>query len=167
MVPRTFVVMDDFPRGPPGKSTEADSQDRGSSLRPSREPSTPMETALASIWSEILGTERVTAESDFFELGGQPLAAVRVVARIDAVLGVKLAANAVFECPTLESLAGHVDKSRKTWLTMPSYKAPNRTKCSEAGTMDNKLKGVPGALNEVWEGIPHDDTDGLPRRQVA
>jgi acyl carrier protein len=111
MVPRTFVIVDDFPRGPTGKV------DRSGLLRPRelvvplREPSTPIELALASIWSEILGTENVTAESDFFELGGQSLAAVRVVARIDAVLGVKLAANAVFEFPTLESLARLVDES--------------------------------------------------------
>lgn len=111
MVPRAFVVVDDFPRGPTGKVDRSALPRPRELVAPSREPSTSMETALASIWSQILGTEHVTAESDFFELGGQSLAAVRVVARIDAVLGVKLAANAVFEFPTLEILARHVSES--------------------------------------------------------
>lgn len=99
MVPRAFVVVDDFPWGPTGEVDRSGLPRPRELVAPSRVPSTPMETALASIWSESLGTEHVTAESDFFELGGQSLAAVRVVARIDAVLDVKLAANAVFEFP--------------------------------------------------------------------
>lgn len=108
MVPRQFVRVEEYPRGRTGKI------ERGQLPKPTalssftRPPESPIEIALASIWQEVIGVDSVSADSDFFDVGGQSLAAVRVVARIDAALGVQLAANAVFEHPSLAALARHV-----------------------------------------------------------
>jgi thioesterase domain-containing protein/acyl carrier protein len=73
-------------------------------------PQTPVEEVLAGIWAEVLGVERVGANSDFFDLGGHSLLAVRVMARIERAFGVKAPISALFEAPTVEQLAKVIQK---------------------------------------------------------
>ncbi|GAA3463930.1 amino acid adenylation domain-containing protein [Saccharothrix longispora] len=53
-------------------------------------PRDPAESAIAEIFAELLGVERVGVHDDFFHLGGHSLLATRVVYRIKAVLRVNL-----------------------------------------------------------------------------
>ena len=71
-------------------------------------PRTPIEEALAAIWSELLQVERVGAEDDFFELGGHSLLAVKMVTRLRDAIGVELYLPTVFKQPTLAALAEEV-----------------------------------------------------------
>ncbi|HEV7516915.1 MAG TPA: amino acid adenylation domain-containing protein, partial [Thermoanaerobaculia bacterium] len=68
-------------------------------------PSTPTEEAVAAIWCEVLGVERVGRADDFFLLGGHSLSATRVLSRLHRDLGVTLALAALFEHTTLADLA--------------------------------------------------------------
>ncbi len=68
-------------------------------------PEGEIEQKLAAIWTEVLGVERVSAEDDFFALGGHSLVAVRVTARVQRDLGVELPVRSVFTAPTLRALA--------------------------------------------------------------
>ncbi|HEX2133792.1 MAG TPA: amino acid adenylation domain-containing protein [Actinophytocola sp.] len=74
-----------------------------------REPSTPTESILCSIYAEVLGVPGVGAGDDFFELGGHSLLATRLVNRVRAVFGVDLPVRAVFDTPTVAALAGRLD----------------------------------------------------------
>ncbi|HEU4561765.1 MAG TPA: alpha/beta fold hydrolase, partial [Longimicrobium sp.] len=69
------------------------------------------EEALAEIWAEVLGVERVGRHDNFFELGGHSLLAVRMIARVRQVLGVEASLAHLFSHPTVESLAARVSGS--------------------------------------------------------
>ncbi|HLU39636.1 MAG TPA: SDR family NAD(P)-dependent oxidoreductase [Planctomycetota bacterium] len=73
-----------------------------------RAPRTVVETRLAALWQEALGIERVGIDDDFFQLGGQSLIAVRLLARVKKVFGVDLPLATLFEAPTVEKLAAVV-----------------------------------------------------------
>lgn len=71
-------------------------------------PQTALESDLAAIWSEVLGVAAVGVQDNFFDLGGDSIAAVRLTARLQQLLddGVMLAA--IFEAPTLAALARYL-----------------------------------------------------------
>ncbi|HET7461007.1 MAG TPA: amino acid adenylation domain-containing protein, partial [Longimicrobium sp.] len=68
-------------------------------------PTTADEAALAAIWGEVLGVERVGVRDDFFELGGHSLLATQIVARVRQRMGVELPLGTVFAMPSVEELA--------------------------------------------------------------
>jgi len=74
-------------------------------------PRTPEETAIAAIWREVLGVERVGVDDDFFLLGGHSLSATRVLSRLRRELGVELALAALFQHTTVAELAAVVGKT--------------------------------------------------------
>ena len=71
-------------------------------------PQSPTERAVAAIWSEVLGIDEIGARDDFFDMGGDSLLAVQVIARIGTVLGADLSLHEFFEGPTVEELAGRL-----------------------------------------------------------
>lgn len=68
-------------------------------------PRTELESAVARIWTEVLDSETFGVSDDFFDLGGDSLQAVRVVARIGSQLGLELPLHEFFDTPTIENLA--------------------------------------------------------------
>ncbi|MDX1693196.1 MAG: non-ribosomal peptide synthetase [Ketobacteraceae bacterium] len=59
---------------------------------------TDREQQVASIWKDVLG-EDVNFASDFFELGGNSMMAIRLVRKINESLGTNLHAQAIYENP--------------------------------------------------------------------
>jgi amino acid adenylation domain-containing protein len=119
MVPAAFVSLPALPLTANGKldraALPAPDRARDSGLEQHVEPRTPIEKALAAIWTEMLGAGRVGLGDDFFALGGHSLLATRVRARVLEAFGVDLPLRSFFEAPTLEELAGRVDElSRDT-----------------------------------------------------
>jgi acyl carrier protein len=111
MVPALFVGLSELPRLPNGKV------DRNALPVPPREagssadyvaPRTPVEEAVAQIFAELLGKERVGIHDDFFALGGHSLLATQLVSRVRDTLGVELQLRALFTAPTVGSLSGLV-----------------------------------------------------------
>jgi acyl carrier protein len=68
-------------------------------------PRDEAETAIATIWQELLGIERVGIHDNFFDLGGHSLLATQVISRVRESLRVDLPLEALFEAPTVCGLA--------------------------------------------------------------
>ncbi len=66
------------------------------------------ERALAEIWRDALGAAPATLEQNFFEAGGDSLAAVQVVARINREFGAELSVAAFLDKPTVTAVAARV-----------------------------------------------------------
>ncbi len=112
MVPAAFTVLPALPLTANGKVDRAalPAPDPGQAAEATAftAPRTPLEEALAGIWSQILGVERVGAHDDFFALGGHSLLATRVTSRIRADLGADVAVRTLFACPTPARLAAAI-----------------------------------------------------------
>ncbi|MFE9681823.1 non-ribosomal peptide synthase/polyketide synthase [Streptomyces sp. NPDC006285] len=68
-------------------------------------PRTPAERAVAAAWADVLDTDEVAADDDFFALGGDSILAVRVVSRLRAAFGAEVSPRLLFTHPTLSALA--------------------------------------------------------------
>ncbi|HEX8903600.1 MAG TPA: AMP-binding protein, partial [Longimicrobiaceae bacterium] len=108
MVPDAFAFLPELPHTPNGKvdrlalpAPHPDREGTGEYVP----PRTPDEAALARIWSEVLGVDRVGIRDDFFELGGHSLLATQIVARVRQQLGIELPLGTLFAMPNVEELA--------------------------------------------------------------
>jgi acyl carrier protein len=108
MVPAAFVTLARLPRAPSGKLDRAALPDPDGVPRSRAEyraPSGPVEEALAALWSELLGVERVGSDDDFFALGGHSLLATQLVVQLRRLFRVDLSLRELFEEPTVAGLA--------------------------------------------------------------
>ncbi|KFX10449.1 hypothetical protein KP24_21930, partial [Pectobacterium atrosepticum] len=128
MIPAAFVTLEAFPLTPNGKL------DRKALPAPERsavvtrgyeEPVGDIETALAEIWQDLLGLERVGRYDHFFELGGHSLLIVSLIEKLRH-LGLKLDVRSVFTAPTLIELADAIqhDRGESRFIT-PDNLIPN------------------------------------------
>ncbi|HVY45044.1 MAG TPA: thioester reductase domain-containing protein, partial [Minicystis sp.] len=76
-----------------------------------RLPRTATEQTLQRIWSSVLGVE-CGIDDDFFDLGGQSLVAVRLVAAVEEAFGQRLPLAAVFREPTIAAMAALLEGER-------------------------------------------------------
>jgi amino acid adenylation domain-containing protein len=94
-------------------------------------PGNEAESALAEIWQESLGIERIGINDNFFELGGHSLMAVQIITKTEQKLGKKLPLSILFKHPTIHSLlsfieVANVDTTRKSLVPIKASgtKAP-------------------------------------------
>ncbi|WP_437811924.1 amino acid adenylation domain-containing protein [Sorangium sp. So ce1078] len=116
MMPSAFVALPALPLTPNGKvdrkALPAPESPAADPAGADTAPRTPTEHALAGIWAEVLGLDRVGTHASFFELGGHSLLATQVASRVRKALGVELPLRSLFDHPTVAALAGHIDQQR-------------------------------------------------------
>jgi aspartate racemase len=113
MMPSSCVVLDALPLTSTGKVDylalmRLDQSD----LEPVRDfvpPRTSTEKALADIWIEVLGLEKVSIRDDFFSLGGHSLLATQVVSRMRETFEIELPLRSMLETRTIAGLASYID----------------------------------------------------------
>ncbi len=109
MTPASFVMLEALPLTPNGKV------DRAALPAPWEEvkttdvvaPRNEVERQLVEIWSQVLGVERVGIHSNFFELGGDSILSIQMVARA-ARVGLHFTVKQIFRYPTVADLAPQV-----------------------------------------------------------
>jgi amino acid adenylation domain-containing protein len=115
MVPSAFVALERLPLTPSGKVDRRalPSPDPRHAETAYVAPRTPTEEALAEIWAEVLGRERVGTGDDFFDLGGHSLLAVRITARTRTRLGVELPLSLLFTARTITAVAAALGEAEQ------------------------------------------------------
>jgi amino acid adenylation domain-containing protein len=114
MIPSVFVWLPELPLSPNGKvdrrALPAPEDARPELERPYVCPDTPVERALAEIWSEALGVKKVGIDDDFFALGGDSILSLRVAA-LARERGIKVTVEQLFRHKTIRELAHQVEEA--------------------------------------------------------
>ncbi|MFI1189986.1 SDR family NAD(P)-dependent oxidoreductase [Streptomyces californicus] len=76
---------------------------------PMVEPETDAQRVIAEMWAETLAVDVVGIDDDFFDLNGNSLVAVQLVARLRARFSVDIAVASLFEARTVRGLAAEVE----------------------------------------------------------
>ncbi|KOP34668.1 hypothetical protein AFK69_03320, partial [Xenorhabdus sp. GDc328] len=108
MLPSAFVTLTSFPLTPNGKLDRRalPAPDQAAVVTQGYEPPQGrIETALAQIWQDLLGLERISRHDHFFELGGHSLMVVRLITRIQDKFLVSIPLTSLFASPTLTEQA--------------------------------------------------------------
>ena len=108
MVPAAFVVLDALPLTPHGKvdrlALPTPDQARPELRESFAAPRTPVEKTLAEIWAEVLRLERVGVHDNFFQLGGDSILSIQIIARANQA-GLRLTPKQLFQHQTVTELA--------------------------------------------------------------
>jgi len=130
MLPSAFCVLDALPLTP-SRKVDRKALARIKGIPFSTEdnhvaPRTPTEKRIAEIWAKVIGIERVGIHDNFFEVGGNSLAAVQVVSQVLQVFGMKIPVRSLFKAPTLRDFSRVIEKEGgyKSLTTLERVRMP-------------------------------------------
>jgi hypothetical protein len=167
MLPSAFVALAAFPLTPNGKLDRAalPAPDATAVLtRTFAPPQGPIETAIATLWCDLLGLDRVGRHDHFFELGGHSLMVVTLIERLRQH-GLVADVRAVFAAPVLADLAAAIGSAAPTQrIDVP----PNRItpECAAItpdllplvsltqAEIDGLIAAVPGGVTNIQDIYP-------------
>jgi acyl-CoA synthetase (AMP-forming)/AMP-acid ligase II len=105
-IPSRIWIVDEIPKNATGKIQRSELTERFSNARNTELalPKSDLETLVAGIYTEVLGIQNISANDNFFALGGDSLKATQVLSRMRAVLQVNLPIATLFRKPTVAEL---------------------------------------------------------------
>ena len=108
MIPSTLALLDSLPLTRNGKvdrtALTAPDRIRSVSNKEVAEPRTEAERLLSAIWAEVLGLEKVGIDENFFEIGGDSILAIQIIARANKA-GLRLSPDQIFRRQTIAEMA--------------------------------------------------------------
>jgi amino acid adenylation domain-containing protein/non-ribosomal peptide synthase protein (TIGR01720 family) len=128
MTPAAFVAMERLPLNVNGKidrNALPDHEPRREETVGHIAPRTPAERALARIWSDLLGVDPIGVEDNFFDLGGDSILGLRVVARARQV-GLPLTARDTCVRQTIAEIAAHLPDPTGSAIERPAQPLAQR-----------------------------------------
>ncbi|NHI05593.1 hypothetical protein STPH2_0956 [Streptomyces sp. KO7888] len=144
MVPSALVALPRLPLTPNGKV------DRKALPKPAAgrvagggaDVRTDLERRIAQVWCEVLGLERVGAEDNFFDAGGDSLRLTSVVATLRERLGLQVTRLDMFGRPTVRAMAAHADRPDDAGRPAePAGSRPRRSRDTAALTRRRDRRG--------------------------
>ena len=128
MVPAAFVRLDALPHASSGKvdertlpPPEAGAQERPDDLV---EPRDLTEEIVAGIWADVLDVESVSVDANFFDVGGDSLRGVQLIARVEETFQLEAPTRWLIESPTVAGIAARVRHVRDARGAPASAAAP-------------------------------------------
>ncbi len=156
MVPMYYVKMDSIPLTSNGKANrkalpfpDTSATTAGAYVG----PTTDTEKILVTLWSEVLGVpqETLSIKSDFFDLGGHSIKAIRLLGLIHKNLGVKLPLKEFFTECTIEKQASIISErdldSYKVIEVIPDLPAYKLSSAQRRLWILNHFEGAQSAYN--------------------
>ncbi len=117
MVPAQWVVLEQMPLSPNGKlDRKALPKPEANGAGEYQAPHSEIEQQVATIWSEVLGVERVGLNDNFFELGGHSLRVLLLKERLRQVSGVNLSVSQLMLNPTVRGQVNCLQGSARSEL---------------------------------------------------
>lgn len=115
MVPSAIIPLAALPLTPTGKvdRTALPASARAAPARARPAPDRLVEQMLAGMWEEVLQVAEAAAEDDFFDAGGDSLAAIQLVTRIRQAFGVDFSVRSLFEARTLRRISRTIEAQRR------------------------------------------------------
>lgn len=110
MIPSYFIRINEIPKSFNGKVDVKQLPKPEESISLSKEffqPQTELEQVLAEVWSRVLGVEQIGIKDNFFDLGGDSIKAIQILALLRKNQ-VKLEIKDLFDYPTIEGLIPHL-----------------------------------------------------------
>jgi len=169
MLPARYVFLDSLPLTSNGKVDrralpapgERD-ETRAGSLEAPRDA---LELQLVKVWEEVLNAKPIGIKEDFFELGGNSLLAIRMLARVEKILNTKITLATLMFAPTIERLAGMLRdpnslKRPQVFGIQPHGFRPPFF-CVGAGPLFRTLANSLG-IDQPFLGVPLPDINALP-----
>ncbi|HDS1681406.1 TPA: amino acid adenylation domain-containing protein, partial [Pseudomonas putida] len=112
MLPHAFIGLQQLPLTSHGKLDRNALPEPDALAQGHVEPQGGREAAMAAVWAEVLGVERVGRHDNFFELGGHSLLAVTLIERLREQ-GLHTDVRVLFSQPTVAALAAALGKGRQ------------------------------------------------------
>jgi amino acid adenylation domain-containing protein/thioester reductase-like protein len=137
MVPAAVMVLEALPLTVNGKLDTRALPAPEYTADEYRAPGTPTEEILAGIYAQVLGLERVGVDDSFFDLGGDSLSAMRLVAAINTALDANLSVRTVFDAPSVSSLSQQL--GRHAGATGPGFGSVHGRDTTEVHASDLML----------------------------
>ena len=114
MVPSAFVALERLPLTANGKLDRQALPAADDRLRANEAvciaPENDVERTIASVWKQVLGTESVGTQENFFDIGGYSLLLVQVQSRLRDLLRRDIAITDLFKYPSIKSLAAFLNQ---------------------------------------------------------
>ena len=179
-VPSRVVFVSELPKTPTGKVRRHELAEMlglsptfssHAGHRSGGEASTPVQKRLIAIWAQLLGLSVIGIHENFFELGGNSLLAMQLVAEIEKAFGKFLPLPALLQAPTIEELATEI--SRDTWTGAWSAMAPIQPRGSKPplfwvhGDSSNAILPTFLGNDQPLYALVHQSQDGRPARYTT
>jgi fengycin family lipopeptide synthetase D len=152
MIPAHMVGLKAMPINPSGKIDRKKLPEPEEAAPAEAEYSPPendLEARLCEAWGSVLDKERISAEADFFQSGGDSLRAVALQLTIGRSLGRDVDLPAIFECPTPRLMAARFAGGTTTEAIPPA--APAQTYPATVSQQQlfllNRMKGIGTTYN--------------------
>ncbi|MEO8425664.1 MAG: phosphopantetheine-binding protein, partial [Verrucomicrobiota bacterium] len=122
MVPSAFMFLERLPLTPSGKLNRR-ALPEIEVKRPELEtayvgPRTELERAIASIWQQLLGIDKVGMVDNFFDLGGNSVQIVQVHTKLKEQLKKEIAVTTLFQYPTIAALGKYLSEGANARINL-------------------------------------------------
>lgn len=143
MIPRDIVLLDVIPLNPNGKidrqailkSWKAKELDYPDYMAPNSDS----EKKLSMIWLDILNKDKISINSNFFEIGGTSILSVKLMKKVSQEFNTEIPVIRLYHYPTIKSLANYITNGEPT--SMNVSKTQDRAKLQREALSRRKDTG--------------------------